>query len=174
MHRILAFIGACVISCAMALAQSSAADQPQTANPNGSRGHAATAAPSTSNTGADAQGQAQPNTSSTSANGAAGTAGSSTPNGAAGTAGSNPPNSDNPMTPPDLSKNRGTFTAPGRTSNVPWFWLALVIIVGVIAILALFNRNRARGNIDRTDPALRATRDRSEPIRRDDNIRRVG
>jgi hypothetical protein len=73
-----------------------------------------------------------------------------------------------------------TITNPGTAGTTQWFWIALAIVIGLFLIGILVSRTRARGNIDRTDPALRATdtRARDEQRRteqdRDDRIRRVG
>ena len=77
-------------------------------------------------------------------------------------------------------RGSNTITNPGTAGTVEWFWIALALIIGVVLIGVLANRSRARGNIEPSDPALRAT-DTSRDLERkdferreDDRIRRAG
>jgi hypothetical protein len=197
MQRLLTLAAACLISGAMAFGQGTVTDQTPTSNngqnkantvatnPNGNgtapvadQG-AAQSTPSTPNQALP--GNANPANASTSdarANGKVVTpdkAKSGTPGTAAGNA---PKTGDNNGMATDDSGNnpasgRGanTITNPGTGGTVQRFWMALGIVIALLLIGVLVSRNRARGNIDQTDPALRATQDRRDA--RDDQIRRA-
>src|SRR5256885_7058250 len=200
MHRLLTFMCVCVLSGAMAFGQgtgqappsgtqssansTSAVPNSNGTSPSGPQGQAIQA-PSSPNQAlpgnsspANATGRdAQANGKAVRPNGANG----GTPGTAAGSANNPPDNSDNNgMAKDDTGNNpasgRGsnTITNPGTGGARQWFWLALGIIVALVVIGALVGRNRATVNIDQNDPALRATRDRDDIDRRDDQMRRAG
>lgn len=175
MQRLLTLAATCLISCAMAFGQGAATDQAPASN--GTQKSSST--PSTPNQAMP--GNANPANSVATdgrANGKAVTpddAKSGTPGTAAGNA---PKTGDNNGMATDDSGNnpasgRGanTITNPGTAGTVQWFWMALGIVIALILIGVLVSRNRARGNIDQTDPALRATQDRRDAG--DDQIRRA-
>ena len=195
MQRILTLFAASLVSAAMAFGQATATDQAPAsgtqsssstvnANPNSNgtspsaqRG-AAGRTPSTPNQALP--GRSNPANAATTEGNANGQAvnpnQSATPN--AGNAGDNSDN--NGMAKDDTGNNAAkgrsnTITNPGTAETMQWFWIALGIIIGLFLIGMLVSRSRARANIDRTDPALRATDTRSrDEQRRDDRIRRVG
>jgi|SRR6185312_302179 len=203
MHRLLTLAGACILSTAMAFAQGAATDQAPASSGTQSNGstvnttpnRAGTAQKGTARGTASSPNQALPGDSNpanaaTTDGQANGQAVNPNQNSAA-TPGNPGDNSDNNGMAKDDSGNnpasgRGsnTITNPGTAGTVQWFWIALAIIVGVILLGVLFSRNRARGNIDRTDPALRAAdggrndldrgRNQVDRERKDERIRRVG
>lgn len=202
MQRLLSLAAACVISCAMAFAQGAVTDQNPATSGSQSPNTVSTSPNNNGTAPATGQGRAArtpstPNqalpgksnpantaTSDASANGQA-----VQPNGAkSGTAGTAAGNTANPgdnsdnngMAKDDTGNNpasgRGSnkITNPGTAGTVQWFWIALGIVIAVILIGALVTRNRAETNIEPTDPAVRATRERKDTDRRDDQIRRAG
>jgi hypothetical protein len=124
--------------------------------------------------GATANGQAvRPNQS----NGSAAAAGS-TP-----TTGNPGDNSDNNGMAKDATghnpasgRGSNTITNPGTSGTAQWFWIGLLGIMVLLFIFAvLFARNRGRGHIDQNDPAFRATSNRREDQRPDEErYRKVG
>jgi hypothetical protein len=195
MQRLFMLAAACLISGAMAFGQGTVTDQ--TPSSNNAQNKATTVAtnPNSSGTAAAAgaaqstpsspnqalPGKSNPANASTSdarANGKAVTPDTSK-SGTPGTAAGNAPKTgdNNGMATDDSGNNpasgRGsnTITNPGTGGTVQWFWMALGIVIALIVIGVLVSRNRARGNIDETDPALRATQDRKDT--RDDQIRRA-
>jgi hypothetical protein len=71
-------------------------------------------------------------------------------------------------------------TRPRTGGQVQWFWVALGLVLALFVIRMLMSRNRVRGSINRTDPALRPTSARdttnrnADIDRNRDRIRRVG
>ncbi|GEM_PF-2706410 len=195
MQRFLTLLAACLVSAAMAFGQATATDQAP-ASGTQSSGRTVNATPNSNGTSPAAQRGAAGRTPSTPnqalpgrsnpANAAAGEGSangqavnpnqSASPN--AGNAGDNSDN--NGMQKDDTGNNpakgnSNTITNPGTAGTTQWFWIALAIVIGLFLIGILVSRNRARGNIDRTDPALRATDTRTrDDQKRDERIRRVG
>lgn len=195
MQRILTLMAACIVSAAMAFGQATATDQAPaggtqpnsntvnaTPNSNGTspsaqRGAVGRTAPTPNQALPGNSNPANAATKDGTANGQA-----VNPNQNASTAAGNPgDNSDNNgMAKDDTGNNpakgrSNTITNPGTAGTTQWFWIALGIIVGLFLIGILVSRTRARGNIDRTDPALRATDTRARDEQtRDERIRRVG
>ena len=207
MQRLLMLAAAFLLSGAMALAQNPVSDQ-SAASGTQSRANAVQSTPNDKGTApSSAQGRAartpsrgnqslpgraNPANAGTSDAGANGQAvrpnspQSGTPGTAAGSAGNAGDNSDNGGMAKDATGHNAakgdsnTITNPGTSGVNSWLWMALIIIVAIVLFAALLGRNRTRGNIDPTDPALRATedrnkavRDRDEQTRRDDEIRRA-
>lgn len=207
MQRLLTLAAAFVLSGAMAFAQNPVSDQSAASgtqssantvqsNPNdngtvpsNAQGRAAST-PSRRNQ--SLPGKANPANAGTSDAGANGQAvrpsanQGGTPGTASGSAGNAGDNSDNNGMAKDATGHNAakgesnTITNPGTSGVNSWLWMALIIIVAIVFFAALLGRNRTRGNIDPTDPALRATedrnqaiRDRDEQARRDDQIRRA-
>ncbi|MBV9074244.1 MAG: hypothetical protein JOZ10_11470 [Acidobacteria bacterium] len=192
MERLLSLAAACLISCALAFGQGTTPAQSPTpsasqentgpaaasngATPGSRAAHSPSRAnqalpdnanPSRSPSDATANGQAvQPNGASS---GTAGTASGNTPN-----SGNNGMAKDDTGNNPASGRGSNTITNPGTGGTVQWFWVALGIIIALIAISAVLSRNRSNATIDRADPALRATRDGNDGDRRDDQIRKVG
>jgi hypothetical protein len=203
MQKLLTLAGACILSAAMAFAQGAATDQTPASSGTQSNGNAVNTTPNRAGTAQKGAargtastpnqalpGDSNPANAATTDGQANGQAVNPNQNGAA-TTGNPGDNSDNNGMAKDASGNnpasgRGsnTITNPGTAGTVQWFWIALAIIVGIILLGVLFSRNRARGNIDRTDPALRATDagrndfqrsgNQNEAERKDERIRRVG
>ena len=195
MQRILTLLAACLVSAAMAFGQATATDQAP-ASGTQSNSNTVNATPNSNGTSPSAQRGAAGRTASTPNQALPG---NSNPANAASKEGSangqavNPNQNASPAVgnPGDTSDNNGmakddtgnnpakgrsnTITNPGTAGTTQWFWIALGIIVGLFLIGILVSRNRARGNIDRTDPALRATDIHSrDEQKRDERIRRVG
>lgn len=207
MQRLLMLAAAFLLSGAMTLAQNPVSDQSaasgtqssansvqSTPNDNGTvpssaQGRAARSPSPPNQSVPDRANPANASASDARANGQAvrpNSAQGGTPGTAAGSTGNAGDNSDNGgMAKDDTGHNAAkgdsnTITNPGTSGVNSWLWMALIIIVGIVFFAALLGRNRARANIDATDPALRATedrndagRDRNERARRDDQIRRA-
>jgi hypothetical protein len=199
MQRLFTLAAACLISGAMAVAQGTSGQAPAsgtqssgntvnaTPNSNGTSPSSAQGAASRSSAPNQAlPGDANPANAATrdaQANGRAvrpNSAGSASGSAAGSTANPSDNGDNNGMAKDDTGNNpasgRGsnTITNPGTGGARQWFWLALGIIVALVVIGALVGRNRATVNIDQNDPALRATRDRDDIDRRDDQMRRAG
>jgi hypothetical protein len=204
MHRFLTLAAVCLISGAMAFAQGTvSSQQPTTAtqpssntlqsNPNsngtspsnGSQASRTTSAPNQALPGNS--NPANAGTSDASTNGQAVRPNQS--NGSAAAAGNTPTtgnpgdNSDNNGMAKDATghnpasgRGSNTITNPGTGGTAQWFWIALLAIMVILfACAVLFARNRGRGNIDQNDPALRATSNRDDQMRRDEEkYRKVG
>ena len=193
MQRILTLLAACLVSTAMVFGQ--ATDQAP-ASGTQSSGNAVNATPNSNGRSPSAQRGATSGTASApnqSLPGNSNPANAASRDGGANGQALNPDQSASPTVgnPGDNSDNNGmakddtgnnaakgrsnTITNPGTAGTTQWFWIALGIIVGLFLIGVLVSRTRARGNIDRTDPALRATDNRTqEDQRRDERIRRAG
>lgn len=188
MQRLLTLAAACLLSGAMAFGQSTATEPPAGAQSNPS-GTASSSAQGRVARTPSARNQALPDkTNPANASSDAGTngqavrpnaAGSGTPGTAAGNTPNSGDNSDNNgMAKDDTGSNAAKgnsnkITNPGTAGVNSWFWMALIVILAVIFFAALLGRNRARANIDPADPAMRATRDRDDGRRRDDQIRKA-
>jgi hypothetical protein len=173
MQRLLTLAATCLISGAMAFGQGAVAAPAS----NGTQKSSST--PSTPNQALP--GDANPANAAASdgrTNGKAVTP-DNAKSGTPGTAAGNTPKTgdNNGMATEDSGDNpasgRGanTITNPGTAGTVQWFWMALGIVIALILIGVLVSRNRARGNIDQTDPGLRATQNRKDAG--DDRIRRA-
>ena len=194
MQRILTVLAACLVSAAMAFGQATATDQAP-ASGTQSSGNTVNATPNSNGTSPSAQrGAAQRRSAPNQAlPGNANPANAATKEGGANGQAVNPNQSGTPSVgnPGDNSDNNGmqkdatgnnqakgrsnTITNPGTAGTTQWFWIALAIVIALFLIGVLVSRSRARANIDRTDPALRATDTRTrDEQRRDDRIRRVG
>jgi len=197
MQRLLTLAAACVISAAMAFGQGTVTDQ--TPSSNGTQTKASTTATSPNSNGtapAPGQGAAQstpsaPNqalpgnanpanaaTTDGRTNGKAvapNNANSGTPGTAAGNARKTGDNNgmatDDSGNNPASGRGGNTISNPGTGGTAQWFWMALGLVIALILIGVLVSRNRARGNIDESDPALRATQERDDG--RNDRIRRA-
>jgi hypothetical protein len=205
MHKLLTLAGACILTAAMAFAQGAASQQAPPPSGTQSSGSTVNATPNSNSTSPSAQNGATrstPSRSNQALPGRSNPANSATQNGSANGQAVNPNQSGAATTgnPGDNSDNNGmakddtgnnpasgrgsnTITNPGTSGTVQWFWIALAIIVGVILLGVLFSRNRARGNIDNNDPALKATDSNRREFQRgpqndarkdDERIRRVG
>ena len=196
MQRLLSLAAACLLAGGMAFAQTvteqPSGTQPNANSVNGTQNTNATnpsnaqgrAARTPSNRNQSLPGKSNPANAGTSDAGTNGQAvqpnssGSGTPGTAAGNAQNPPDNSDNNGMAKDATGanaakgNSNTITNPGTAGVNSWLWVALIIIVAIVFFAVILGRNRARGNINPSDPALRATRDRDEPTRRDDQTRR--
>lgn len=195
MQRILTLLAACLVSAAMAFGQATATDQAP-ASGTQSNSNTVNATPNSNGTSPSAQrgaagrtasrpnqalpGNSNPANAATKEGGANGQA--VNPNQNASPAVGNPgDNSDNNgMAKDDTGNNpakgrSNTITNPGTSGTTQWFWIALGIIIGLFLIGILVSRTRVRGNIDQTDPALRATDTHiRDEQKRDERIRRVG
>jgi len=201
MQKLLMFVAACLISCAMAFGQSAPTDPSPTqpggstasaspsnsGNPSSTRQTAADRTPSSRDQ--ELPGGTNPSNSTRndgSANGRA-VRPSQPDNSVSGavrdraTGGSNGDNSvgrkdDSSSSPAGRDANTATDTR--AAAGLPWVWIALGIVVGVILVGALFNRSRAAGEVDRfAEGGVRSTRERHEieiERRDDDQIRRAG
>lgn len=198
MQTLFTLAAACLISGAMAFGQGTVTDQTPASNRTQNKANTVATTPKSNGTAPTTDqgaaqttpsspnqalpGKANPANASTSdarANGKAVTPDNSK-SGPPGTAAGNAPKTgdNNGMATDDSGNNpasgRGagnTIANPGTAGTVQWFWMALGIVIALILIGVLVSRNRARGNIDQTDPALRATQDRKDS--RDDQIRRA-
>ncbi|HVH86461.1 MAG TPA: hypothetical protein VM912_07030 [Terriglobales bacterium] len=199
MHRLLTIAAASVISAGMAFGQATATDQSPSAGTQPTSNTVNTN-PNRKGTSPSAQSGAvadRPSAPNQALPGNANPANAATNEGRANRQAVNPnqkgataapelgnpgDNSDNNgMAKDDTGNNaasgRGsnTITNPGTAGTVQWFWIALAVIIGVVLIGVLASRNRARANIEPTDPALRATDTRRDFDRKEDErIRRAG
>jgi hypothetical protein len=197
MQRLLTLVAACLISGATAFGQGTVTDQTPASNSTQTKANTTATSPNSNGTApAPSQGAAQstPSAPNQALPGNANPANAATTDGRAngkavtpdnaksgtpGTASGNAPKTgdNNGMATDDSGNNpasgRGgnTITNPGTGGTAEWFWMALGLVIALILIGVLVSRNRARGNIDESDPALRETRDRDDA--RDDRIRRA-
>ena len=190
MQRLFTLAAACLISGAMAVAQGTSGQAPAsgtqssgntvntTPNSNGTSPSSAQGAASRSSAPNQAlPGDANPANAQTRdgrANGQAVRPNQSS-SASAGTAASR----DNSAARRDDTGSNPAAGAPTNatrlgTGGLPWFWVALGVIVALVVIGALVGRSRSTVNIDQTDPGLRATRERDDIDRRDDQMRRAG
>ena len=178
MQRLLTSVATCLISAAMAFGQGTSGQSTPTTgtSPNGNATTPSKTSSTPSSPNQALPGDANPGTAAAKdgrANGQAVRPDQSS-NSASGSAPGNTPNnvqrpSDDASTNP--SRTRDADTSP-RGGGVPWFWVTLGIIVGIVLIGALMSRGRVVDTMDTTDPGLRTRRD--DIARRDDQIRRAG
>lgn len=179
MQRLLSLAAACLISGALAFAQGSPADQSATTSGAQQNSATTTANPSRNGAAASREGRAARHGSSSSqalpdnANGATAGANGQSPNGGQSSDATTPDaNSATDTSATNPAPN--TTTGPRNGGGVPWFWLALIIVVFIAFVAILMNRGRTKAHIEPNDPALRATGNRDDVNRRDDRIRRIG
>ena len=187
MHRLLTFFAACVLSGAMAFAQSTATDQAPAGGTQPS-GNSTSAVPNnngTSPSSAQRQTSRTPSTpdqprpgesnpAATSDGQANGTA--ARPN--ADSRSANPPDSsdNNGIKRDDTGSNPASPHAPATSPNMgtrgvaPWLWIALGVIAIIALISVLSGRNRAETDVDERDPRWRTPRE-PDVIRREEIYR---
>lgn len=191
MHRLLMVIAACIISSAMAFAQTG---QPPATGTQSSGNSVSPTSNSNGTSPSVAQGQARRTQSAPTqalpgdsnpanaatrdaqANGSAVRPNSDNKATAGTAAGDNAKSADNSgLKRDDTGSNPTTGHAPTNITNPEtrgqWFWIALGIFVALVLIGALIGRSRAAADLDQTDPTFRSTRE-PDVMRREEIYRR--
>ena len=192
MKRLLAFAATCLLSCAIAFAQGRVTDQAPASgtqqtgntvnsNPNSNGTSPSPAQGSTSRTPSSSNqalpGNANPANAATQDGRANGQAVRSDQSSSA-TAGTAAGGDNSAARRDDTGSNPGAGNPTNTTrltrTGVPWLWVALGVIVGIVLVGALFSRGRVVSDVDDVNRGTQVRREREVIDTRDDDIRRAG